>query len=109
AQRVAFIGEFLLNTLLLSADADVRGAPPAMTDETLQTIADRAADGLEQDPHNMLILLEGIGRIQAQYDAAPAGAATLNTALNFAIQEYGIPSAEVLGLRIRLHDLLRGH
>ena len=109
AQRVAFIGEFLLNTLLLSADADVRGAPPTMTDGTLQTIADRAVDGLEQDPQNMLVLLEGIGRIQAQYDDAPAGAITLNQALAFAIKQYGVPSEEVIGMRVRLHDLLWGH
>lgn len=109
AQRVSFIGEFLLNTLLLNADSDVRGAPPTMTKEDLQSIADRATEGLEQDPHNMLALLEGIGRIQAHYDDAPAGAATLTTALDFAIREYGVPSEEVIGLRIRLHDLLRGH
>ncbi|HCT44059.1 MAG: hypothetical protein CMJ35_13405 [Phycisphaerae bacterium] len=109
AQRVSFIGDFLLEMLLLSADSDARGAPTALTEEAMQEIADRAKEGLRDDPDRMLSMLEGIARFQAQSGYAKAGAETMRSALDFAIQHHGIPSPEVVFLRTRLHDLLWGH
>ena len=107
--RAVFIGEFLLEMLVLTADSNARGTPPAVTDGTMQRIADRAAAGLDEDPESMLAMLQGIGRLQAQSGQAEAGTETLRRALAFAIGRYGIPSPEVVSLRVRLHDLLWGH
>lgn len=109
SERVAFIGEFLLEMLLLTSDHNARGAPPAIADGTMQKIADRATDGLREDPEHMLAMLAGIGRFQAHAGQAEAGAATIRTALEFAIGHYGLPSPEVVQLRIALHDILWGH
>jgi len=109
AERTSFIGEFLLDMLLLSADSNARGAPPALTADAMQRIADRAADGLDEDPEHMLGMLEGIGRLQAQAGQAEAGAQTLRRALDYAINAYGLPNEQVIELRLRLHDLLWGH
>ncbi|MEX0876263.1 MAG: serine/threonine-protein kinase, partial [Phycisphaerales bacterium] len=109
ADRAAFIGDFLFETLLLTTDIDTRGTPPALTDGTIQAIAERAIEGLPEDPENMLRVLEGIARMQAQFQQAQDGATTLRHALDFAIGHYGIPSHEVIELRIHLHDLLWGH
>jgi len=104
--RVAFIGEFLIDSLLMSTDVDVRGAPPAMSDGTLQKIADRAYQGLSEDPEHMLTLLTQIAKIQSRYGDTPAGVRTLRGALGFAIERYGIPSEQVVDLRVRLYDML---
>lgn len=109
SQRVGFIGNFLLEVLLLTADADIRGAPPALTDGTLQKIADRAAEGVAEDPEHMIGMLEGIGRLQAQAGQADDGVLTVGRALAFAIGHYGVPSPEVVRIRVVLYDLLWGH
>ncbi|MFG0299127.1 MAG: protein kinase [Phycisphaerales bacterium JB047] len=109
AERVAFIGDFLLEMLLLAADNNVRGAPTLLTEEAMQEIADRAKEGLRDDPDRMLPMLEGIARFQAQSGYSNAGADTMRSALDFAIQHHGSPSPEVVSLRTRLYDLLWGH
>lgn len=109
AARVAFIGDFLLDMLLLSADHNARGAPPILSEDAMQQLADRAADGLAEDPDRMLPMLAGIGRFQAQSGYPELGTASVRRALDFAIAHHGIPSAEVINLRVRLHDLLWGH
>jgi serine/threonine protein kinase/tetratricopeptide (TPR) repeat protein len=107
--RVAFIGDFMLEMLLLTADSNARGSAPILTGAAMQDIADRAAGGLADDPERMLPMLEGIGRFQTQSGYPELGTATVRRALDFAIDFYGVPSAEVIELRIRLHDLLWGH
>ena len=109
SERVAFIGDFLLDMLLLTADSNARGAPTLLTQEDMQEIADRAAEGLDDDPQRMLSMLAGIGQFQAQSGYPRAGTDTLRKALGFAIEYHGIPSPEVVDLRLRLHDLLWGH
>lgn len=109
SERVAFIGDFLLDMLLLTADANARGAPPAFTDGTMQQIADRAAEGLDEDPKHMIDMLVGIGRFQAQAGQPEAGAQSVIRALDAAIDFYATPSPEVIALRVNLHDLLWGH
>jgi serine/threonine protein kinase/tetratricopeptide (TPR) repeat protein len=109
SQRVAFIGDFLLEMLLLSADSDARGAAPILTESEMQSIADRARDGLSDDPQHMLPMLVGIGRFQHKSGYPQMGADTVREALDFAIGHHGVPSEEVVELRLRLHDLLWGH
>jgi serine/threonine protein kinase len=109
SERVAFIGDFLMEMLLLSADADARGAAPILSQGEMQDIADRARDGLEDDPEHLLPLLVGIGRFQNQSGYPQMGADTVREALEFGIEYYGTPSDEVVELRLRLHDLLWGH
>jgi len=109
ADRTAFIGDFLLDMLLLTVDANARGAPPAFTDGTMQSLADRAAEGLDEDPEHMIDMLDGIGRFQAQAGQTEAGAKNVERALAFAIDYYGIPSPKVVELRVHLYDLLNGH
>ncbi|CAN0563686.1 unnamed protein product, partial [Laminaria digitata] len=108
-ERVAFIGDFMLEMLLLTADSNARGAPPILTEDAMQEIADRAAEGLAEDPNHMLPMLEGIGRFQTQSGYPEMGAQSVQRALDFAIEHHGTPSPEVIELRIRLHDLLWGH
>ncbi len=107
--RVAFIGDFLLDMLLLTADANVRGASPGLTEGTMQAIADRAAEGLEEDPEHMIDMLAGIGWFQTHAGETEAGVASIKKALAYAVKHYGVPSAEVVELRVRLHDVLWGH
>lgn len=107
--RVAFIGDFFLEMLLLSADHNTRGAPAILTESAMQDIADRAKAGLNDDPEHMLPILVGIGRFQTQAGYPEQGTATLREALDFAIDHHGIPSTEVIDLRVHLHDLLWGH
>ena len=107
--RVAFIGDFLLEMLLLSADHNARGAPPILSESAMQDIAGRAKAGLADDPEHMLPMLVGIGRFQTQSGYAQEGTDTLREALEFAIEHHGIPSEEVVDLRVHLHDLLWGH
>ncbi len=107
--RVAFIGDFLLEMLLLSADHNARGAPPILTESAMKDIADRAKSGLADDPEHMLPMLVGIGRFQTQSGYAHEGTDTLREALGFAIKHHGIPSVEVVELRVHLHDELWGH
>lgn len=107
--RVAFIGDFFLEMLLLSADHNTRGAPAILTESAMQDIADRAKAGLDDDPEHMLPILVGIGRFQTQAGYPQQGTATLREALDFAIDHHGIPSTEVIDLRVHLHDLLWGH
>lgn len=107
--RVAFIGDFLLEMLLLSADHNARGAPPILTESAMKDIADRAKSGLADDPEHMLPMLVGIGRFQTQSGYALEGTDTLREALGFAIEHHGIPSVEVVELRVHLHDELWGH
>lgn len=108
-ERVAFIGDFMLDMLLLTADSNARGAPPILTEDAMQAIADRAADGLADDPQHMLPMLEGIGRFQTQSGYAEMGTQSVRRALDFAVTHHGSPSPEVVELRLRLHDLLWGH
>lgn len=107
--RVAFIGDFLLEMLLLTADHNSRGAPPILSQSAMQGIADRAKAGLADDPDHMLPMLIGIGRFQTQSGYPDEGTQTLREALDFAIDHCGIPSEEVVELRVHLHDLLWGH
>jgi hypothetical protein len=104
--RVAFISDFLLEMLLLSADHNARGAPPILTESAMQEIADRAKAGLSDDPEHMLPMLVGIGRFQTQSGYPETGTQTLREALDFAIEYHGIPSEEVVELRVSLHDEL---
>ena len=107
--RVAFISDFLLEMLLLTADHNARGAPPILTESAMQEIADRARAGLADDPEHMLPMLVGIGRFQTQSGYPDTGTQTLRQALDFAIEYHGIPSEEVVELRVSLHDELWGH
>ena len=109
AQRVAFIGDFLLEMLLLSADTNARGAPPILTKEAMQDIANRAIEGMPDDPERMLTMLVGIGQFQTRSGYPETGTQTMRTALGFAIEHHGIPSPEVIKLRVQLHDALWGH
>lgn len=109
AARVAFIGDFLLEMLLLSADHNARGAPPILNEEQMQQLADRAADGLGEDPARMLPMLAGIGRFQVQSGYPELGTSSVRRALDFAIAHHGLPSEAVIDLRVRLHDLLWSH
>ncbi|MCA9299797.1 MAG: serine/threonine protein kinase, partial [Phycisphaerales bacterium] len=107
--RASFIGDFLLEMLMLTVDNNSREAPPALTETALQDIADRAAEGLDEDPDHMLPMLANIGQFQSQSGDPKGGAATIRQALDFAIDLHGIPSQEVIDLRLSLYDLLWGH
>lgn len=109
SERTAFISDFLLKTLTLTADVDARQAPPALSDGSIQTIADMALDGLEHDPENMLRIINGIVAVQAQFGDDLSAERTSRRALDFAISHYGTPSPEVIEQRVHLHDLLWGH
>lgn len=107
--RVAFIGDFLLEMLILSADHNTRGAPAILSESAMSDLADRARAGLADDPEHLLPMLVGIGRFQTQSGYPEQGTGTMRDALDFAIEYHGVPSEEVVDLRIHLHDLLWGH
>lgn len=107
--RVAFIGDFLIEMLILSADYNTRGAPPILSESAMSDLADRARAGLADDPDHLLPMLVGIGRFQTQSGYSQQGTQTMRDALDFAIQYHGVPSEEVINIRILLHDLLWGH
>ncbi len=107
--RVAFIGDFLIEMLILSADHNTRGAPAILSESAMSDLADRARAGLADDPEHLLPMLIGIGRFQTQSGYAEQGTQTMRDALDFAIEYHGVPSPEVVDLRIHLHDLLWGH
>lgn len=107
--RVAFIGDFLLEMLILSADHNTRGAPSILSESDMEELADRAKAGLADDPEHLLPMLASIGQFQTQSGYAETGTQTLRDAIDFAIEHHGLPSAAVLDLRVALHDALWGH
>lgn len=107
--RVAFIGDFLLEMLILSADSNTRGAPSILSESEMEELADRAKAGLADDPEHLLPMLASIGQFQVQAGYAETGTQTIKDAIDFAIQHHGLPSSVVIDLRVALHDALWGH
>ncbi|MFG0313684.1 MAG: tetratricopeptide repeat protein [Phycisphaerales bacterium] len=75
----------------------------------MEEIASRAKDGLADDPEHLLPMLASIGRFQSQSGYPETGTQTMREALEFAIEYHGVPSAEVVDLRVALHGSLWGH
>lgn len=107
--RVAFIGDFLLEMLILSADHNTRGAPSILSESDMEELANRAKAGLADDPEHLLPMLASIGQFQTQSGYAETGTQTIRDAIDFAIQHHGLPSPTVIDLRVALHDALWGH
>ncbi|MEM1186534.1 MAG: serine/threonine-protein kinase [Planctomycetota bacterium] len=107
-ERAAFVGEFLLETLVENADPDVRGAPSALSPEELEELAARALEGAAEDPEMMLEILHKIGTLQVNLGDPRRGAATHRRAMDFAIGHYGVPHERVVDSRLHVVDTVSG-
>lgn len=106
AERVAFIGGFLLETIERNADPDARGRDVVLDEAALARMAGEAMEGFEDDPETMLGLLETIGRIQHKIAAFDAAAETLGFAADGAAMVDGGASERTVRLRMQLGETL---
>lgn len=106
ARRAAFIGTFLLGVIERNADPDARGGAMVMDGDSLRTVAAEAMAGLEHDPETMLDLLVAIGQIQFKIGMFDDAKASLSRALEHAADHYGVPSEQVVRLRVMLAKTL---